>query len=280
MTHEKDLVIKYFDGSLPDICEETQEDIIKAAVLSIETKGRNPRHAKLVELGVVVLELEKDTCKITRVLEQHHWFQDPEEEDPLSEGYTAKTGITQDMVLGKSIEGRVFEEIIEAVDIFVAYNAGYVRPILQEQFPSLDSAVFACVRNQIDWTAKGFGCRSLLHLSKDHNWYNDGLRALDECGTIIKLLQEETVLEEEPMSYFQELVSRAEEPLITIEARVHIRQKYLMKKERFRWDPRERTFLRCMGSSTLERVRRSLDSRGFKGELIERDRLPATERFK
>jgi DNA polymerase III subunit epsilon len=278
MAHEKDITISYFDGTVPEFSKEASGEIVKVAVVAAETKGKNPRHAKLIELSVVVLEVERESWEITGVLENHNWFQDPEEEEAFSPAFTEATGISQEMVAGKSVDSRAFEEIIDSVDFFVAYNAGYVRPVLQEQFPNLESAIFACVRNQIDWSTKGYESRSLNHLTKDHFWYNDSLRMQDRCAILIKLLSEKK--EGQEISYLQELCERAEEPLITIEAQVGHREKYLMKKERFRWDPREKTFLRCMGSSTLERVRKSLNAKGFQGELIERDRKPASERFK
>jgi len=151
---------------------------------------------------------------------------------------------------------------------------------LQEQFPSVEDAVFACVRNQIDWSLKGHESRALEHLTRDHFWYSDGKRCLEQCGTLIKLLCTEKTPEGNAAGYLKELMDRAQEPLLTIEAKVDPHQKHLMKKERFFWDARERTHIRVMGTSTLERVRRNLESCGFTGELIERDRLPATERFK
>jgi DNA polymerase III subunit epsilon len=278
MAHEKDITISYYDGTLPEFSKEASGEILKVAVIGAETKGKNPKHAKLIELSVVVLEIEKESWDVSSVLEQHNWFQDPEEEDAFSDAFIAATGITQEMVAGKSIDSRAFEDIIDSVDIFIAYNAGYVRPVLQEQFPNLENSIFACVRNQIDWSSKGYESRSLSHLTKDHFWYNDSLRMQDRVGVLVKLLSEKS--EGQEVSYLQELCERAEEPLITVEAQAGHREKYLMKKERFRWDPREKTFLRCMGSSTLERVRKSLNSRGFQGKLIERDRKSACERFK
>lgn len=275
MAHEKDLTISYFDGTLPTFEGSTEAETLQAAFVAAESKGKNPRTAKLVELAVVVLEIERETGKPVKLIEKHNWFQDPEEE--LSEAYTEITGITEEMVKGNEIPLATFEAIIDSVDIFITYNAGNIRPLLQEQFPNLSDAIFACLRNQIEWTGHGNESRSLTHLTRDHLWYNDSLRAEDLCAVYIKLLTEPGPKDQ---NYLLELINRAEEPLITVEAKVQMRQKYMMKKERFRWDPKERTFLRCMGSSTLERVRNSLSSRGFRGELIERDRIPATERFK
>lgn len=280
MSGEKDIVIKYFDGSLPELQKEAQGDVTMVLAVAMESKGRNPRTAKIVELSAVLLELDAESCTINRVAEEGHWFQDPEEESPFSEGFTEKTGITEEMVRGQSIDGRAFEDMVEAADVVIAFNAGFVRPILQEQFPSVEDAVFACVRNQIEWGVKGHDSRSFFHLTRDHLWYTDDQRTKAQVGAIIKLMSTEQSMKGEPAEYMKELVSRAQEPLLTIEAKVDQQQRYLMKKERFNWNPRERTHIRVMGTSTLERVRRSLDARGFTGELIERDRMPATERFK
>lgn len=280
MSGDKDIVIRYFDGSLPEVSGEANGETVNIAIVAMESKGKNPRHAKIVELAAVLCEVEQDTGKLVKIVDSKQWFQDPEEEDPFTEAFSEKTGITKEMVEGQSIDGRAFEDLIESAEVVIAFNAGFVRPILQEQFPSLEESIFACARNQIEWTAKGHESRSFFHLTRDHLWYTDQKRTMEQCGAVIKLLTSETSMKGEPASYFKELIDRAMEPLITIEARVDMHQKYLMKKERFHWDSRERTFIRVMGTSTLDRVRRSLDARGFTGELIERDRLPATERFK
>jgi DNA polymerase-3 subunit epsilon len=280
MSGEKDIVIQYFDGSLPEGTGEAQGETVNIAVVAMESKGKNPRHAKIVELSAVLCEVEQDTGKLVKIVDSQQWYQDPEEEDPFTEAFTAKTGITKEMVAGQSIDGRVFEDLIESAEVVIAFNAGFVRPILQEQFPSVEESIFACVRNQIEWTSKGHESRSFFHLTRDHLWYTDQKRTMEQCGAILKLLTSETSMAGEEATYFKELINRAVEPLITIEAKVEVHQKFLMKKERFQWDSREKTFIRVMGTSTLDRVRGSLEARGFTGELIERDRLSATERFK
>jgi DNA polymerase III subunit epsilon len=277
---EKDIIIRHFDGSINIETQEATGETNTVLVVAMESKGKNPRHAKIVELAGVLLEVESDTGKVVRLLNQQHWFQDPEEEEPFSEGFTRKTGITEEMVSGKSIDGREFEDMVQGADIVVAFNAGFVRPILQEQFPSVEDAIFSCVRNQIDWSQKGHESRSLHHLTRDHLWYSDERRCPEQCGILLRLLTSDQTPGGDEAGYLKELMDRAQEPLITIEAKVEHHQKYLMKKERFFWDSRERTHIRVMGTSTLERVKRNLESRGFEGELIERDRLPATERFK
>lgn len=277
---EKDILIKYFDGNLPEIDNPAEGETYKVSVVAMESKGRNPRHAKILELGIIVLELEKETNKLVKIVSKDQWFQDPGEETTFTEAFTEKTGIDAEMLQGQSIDHEKVEAIFADSAVIIAYNAGFIRPILQTQYPQLEDSVFACLRNQIEWTGKGHESRSLFHLTRDHYWYSDGQRTLEQCAVLVKLLLEETGFDGEPVNYLDELVSRANEPLITIEARVEFHQKHLMKKERFHWDNRERTFIRSMGVSTLDRVRKSLDAKGFTGELIERDRLAATERFK
>lgn len=280
MSGEKDIVIRHFDGSLPEDQSGTGAETMNVAVIAMESKGKNPRHAKIVELAIVLLEVERETGKFLNVSDAKQWFQDPEEDNPFTEAFSLKTGITAEMVQGQSIDSQAFEDLAHSAEVIIGFNAGFIRPILQQQFPSLNESVFACVRNQIDWSSKGHESRSLFHLTRDHLWYCDEKRTMEQCGTLIKLLTQESNSKGEPIAYLKELIDRAQEPLITIEARVDMNQKHLMKKERFQWDNRERIYIRVMGTSTLERVRNSLDARGFTGELIERDRLPASDRFK
>lgn len=277
---EKDIVIKYFDGSLPKNLKKKGGETMNVAVVAMESKGKNPRHAKIVELAALLCKVDKQTGELCEIIDAQQWFQDPEEDQAFSEGFTQKTGLTNAMVAGKSIDIKAFEDLVQSAEIVVSYNAGFIRPILQEQFPFLHENIFACVRNQIEWSLKGHECRVLDHLTKDHLWYSLEKRCIQQCGVLLRLLGEEKDLTGQSAGYFKELLDRAVEPLITVEAKVDVHQKYLMKKERFHWDAREKTFIRVMGTSTLERVRESLDARGFTGELIERDRLPATERFK
>lgn len=277
---DKDILIRYFDGKLPEINEEANGETYKVSVVAMESKGRNPRHAKILELGIIVLELERETNKIVKIVSQDQWFQDPGDDTSLTEAFIEKTGISEEMLEGQSIDHEKVEAIFADSEVIIAFNAGFIRPILEAQYPNLEDAVFACARNQIEWTAKGHESRSLFHLTRDHYWYSDAQRTLGQCAVLVKLLSETTGFDGEPVNYMNELISRAQEPLITIEARVEFHQKHLMKKERFHWDNREKTFMRSMGTSTLDRVRKSLDAKGFTGELIERDRLAASERFK
>jgi DNA polymerase III epsilon subunit-like protein len=280
MSGDKDLIIRHFDGSLPEDREGQGGETMNVAIVAMESKGKNPRHAKIVELAIVLLEVERESGKFLCVTDAKQWFQDPEEEEPFTEAFSAKTGITAEMVAGQAIDTQAFEDLAHSAEVIIGFNAGFIRPILQQQFPSLNESIFACVRNQIDWSAKGHESRSLFHLTRDHLWYCDEQRTMEQCGTLLKLLNNDLNLDGEDAGYLKELIDRAQEPLITIEARVDMHQKHLMKKERFHWDNRERIYQRVMGTSTLDRVRRSLDARGFTGELIERDRLPASDRFK
>ena len=54
MSGEKDIVIQYFDGSLPECTGEAQGETVNIAIVAMESKGKNPRHAKIVELSAVL----------------------------------------------------------------------------------------------------------------------------------------------------------------------------------------------------------------------------------
>lgn len=276
MSHEKDLVISYFDGKLEERFSAGGGDTFKAAVTSIETKGVNPSRGRIVEMALLMLEVRREPLEFVRLLSKSHDFEDPQEE--INERYTAATGITSGMVVGKKMDDKVAEEAFQSADIVITYNAGDVRPFLEKRYPVLEGKVFACCRNQIEWPMKGFECRSLKHLCQDHGWYYSSMRADVIASAIVKLLTHRD--KESGECHLAELVRRANEPLITIEVDVPPNFRNLIRRERFKWDNGRRMWTRSLGTSSLERLRQSLESKGFTGELVEIERLPATERFK
>jgi len=279
MGHEKDIVIRYFDGKLPDqLSAETVEDSAKAkvAVVACETKGTHPRYGKLVELSIKLLEIRRDPALALKVLDSYDGFEDPEEE--FSDAYVRKTGITEEMLHDQKIDREKATALFEQAEVILCYNAGNIRPFLDREFPCVKDKVFACCRNQIDWPAKDFECRVLGHLTMEHGWWYDSLRANVESSVVTQLLNE--VDEDSGNTYMDELIKRAEEPLIVVQADVAPRDRRLLKKERFFWDRDKGVWQRCMGTSTLARVKSSLAAKGFEGELEEVETLPASDRFK
>ncbi len=278
MGHEKDITIHYFDGELPAQLTEDADgsESITVAMVSCETKGTHPRFGKLVELAVLLVEMQKEPAVALKVLDSYHGFEDPQEE--LSEAYIRKTGITEELVHGQKIDREKAGALLEKAEMIICYNAGSVRPFLDREFSGLENKVFACCRNQIDWPAKDFECRVLGHLTMEHGWWFDSLRSDVESAAVIKLLNE--LDEDTGKTYLDELVNRAQEPLIVVQADVAPRDRRLLKKERFFWDRDKGVWQRCMGTSTLARVKASLEAKGFEGELEEVETLPASDRFK
>lgn len=276
MAHSKDIVIQYFDGQLPDPLAGAASDTLKTAVVAIETKGTYPRRGKLVELAISLVETRRQPAQFVRVLDKGHWFADPEES--LPESYTELTGLSEEMLAGKSIDRDRAANMLKEAKLIIAYDAGNARPFLEREIPGLEDKIFACARNQVDWTERGCYCRMLQYLARDHKWWFDSLRADVQVAALIKLLSE-TVPEDEP-SYLQELSERANEPLIMVEADVEPQYRKLLQNERFFYSRDRGVYTRQMGESTLRRVRAALESRGFSGELVEKERLPASQRFK
>ncbi len=262
-----------FSGILPKVFREVQGPAARAAVVALETLGP---HARVVELAVVLLEVEKSERRFTKTLETHHGFQDPHE--PLSPDFTAATGIAAEMLAGKSLDLAALRAALLQADWIIAYNAGRVRPPLQALIPELDAKVFACARNQIEWPAKGFACRDLRHLAFDHGWFFTGSRADIQAAALAKLLDEPD--RHAGRAYLEELLSRADEPLINVEADADPRDRHMLREEHFVWSRNKGVWERSMGPSTLRRVLANLKSRGFDGRIMEREQLPASERFK
>lgn len=273
MAEDKDLIIRHFDGELPEPLREAQGDVIKCAVVSLAAVGTNPRRAKVIELYAGIFEA--DETGFTKKLQEGLFFGDPGE--PLPEVLKSR-GYKAEELEGREIDEAALQELFEGVELVVAYNAGFVRPVLERFVTGLEETVFACARNQVDWTGKGFECRALNHLAKDLGWYIDDRRSRVEAMAVVKLLNE--VDPDTGKCYFAEMRERSAEPLILVHAHAHPDERRWLRKEFFRWSSNDNAWTRLMGVSTYKRVKESLESKGFSGQLVEVDRHPACDRFR
>lgn len=92
--------------------------------LDIEATGLSHIQDKLIEVGMVKFEYDS-AGKIFRILNEFNAYQDPY--IPIPEFITSLTGITDDMVTGKTINSSAASEFLDGVDLIVAHNAQFDR---------------------------------------------------------------------------------------------------------------------------------------------------------
>jgi DNA polymerase-3 subunit epsilon len=69
---------------------------------------------------------------------------------------TALTGITDEMVAGRSIDPAAVEAIIADAAIVIAHNAKFDRPIAENDWPVFKGVDWACSLDEIPWRENGF----------------------------------------------------------------------------------------------------------------------------
>ena len=80
-----------------------------AAVVDVETTGTNPDRDKIIELGIGLVEYDRQSGRIYKVLGSWEWFEDPGL--PISPEITNITGITDEMVAGHTIDDRTVNDL-------------------------------------------------------------------------------------------------------------------------------------------------------------------------
>jgi DNA polymerase III subunit epsilon len=147
-------------------------------ILDSETTGVDVTRDEVIQLSM--LKFAYDDEGILSLGEMFDRYRDPGA--PITSEITAITGITNEMVQGKSIETREIVDFLKGVDIAVAHNAGFDRKMVERCFPGagFDDIGWHCSFAQIKWSERGANGRSLELLALNqgyvfgaHNAAND-----------------------------------------------------------------------------------------------------------
>ena len=164
------------------------EKLITVAILDTETTGTNPARDKIIELGMVLVEVCPATGQAYRLVEVFDELEDPGV--PIPEESSKIHHITDDMVAGKRIDDAAVESLIAGVSLVVAHNAGFDRVFVEQRFPSFAAKAWACSWAQIPWSAQGIGSSKLEFLAYFYGFHFTGHRASNDCLALLEVLQQ------------------------------------------------------------------------------------------
>ena len=226
--------------SVPDryIDVDGDETIYVGAFLDLETTGLNTSTSKIIEVGVVPFEYTK-SGKIIRVLHDKiiSSLQDPDE--PIPPEVVRITGITDEMVNGKSIDNEEIEKLIMGSNIVIAHNASFDRPIAERYWSACKKRPWACSIKDIPWRDEGVSSSKLDYLGwKIGGFFFDGHRATEDCLAGVEILTK--VLPESKRTAFEVLRENAATKTFQIWAtNAPFEKKDLLKSRGYRWDSGE-----------------------------------------
>jgi DNA polymerase III subunit epsilon len=158
-----------------------------AVIVDVETTGLNFEDDEIIELGALVVEYDKDTKKITRVLKEFNQLQEPNK--PLTDKIVQLTKITEESLKGHSIDWNEFDDLIKDVDFVIAHNSSFDRSFLDVKSEVSREKPWVCSLVDIDWASRGYLIQKLEVLSIYHGFFNKNAhRALDDCKAVLELL--------------------------------------------------------------------------------------------
>jgi DNA polymerase-3 subunit epsilon len=203
-------------------------EIKKVAIIDLETTGLDYRKDKITEIGIVVADMYPGGTLLTQHIYQS--FNDPGVS--ISAKITELTGITDEMVKGQSIDWAKVYEIVGDVDLFICHNAAFDRKFLEQIWDKncvFKTGVFACTKNDIDWSRRGYGASKLDYLNWKLGFYYDAHRAINDCWATLNLLVQED-------GAFQELLDSTKDQYEVYAIGAAYHKKDELKENGFYWN--------------------------------------------
>lgn len=168
------------------------EEIQVVVILDTETTG--PEHNNdLLQLSMIKISFHAPTGTILSIDGEFNQFNDPGY--PVPEEITSLTGITTEMVRGKSLDMASLGSFIDQVDLFIAHKAEYDRMVceasIQNTYVDWTNTKWACSLSEIDWKALGYTSAKLDYLLFKHGFVYDAHRADIDCRALLVLLDQQ-----------------------------------------------------------------------------------------
>lgn len=216
------------------LCQKGSDCCQIALCLDTETTGLNHASDKVIELGIVAFEFNPNSGEIFRITDRYSGFEDPG--FPIPDEVKEITGISDDMVRGKSFDDAAVDLLAQRADLVIAHNAAFDRKFVENRFPAFADLPWACTVSQIDWAAERISSRTLEYLLfKTGSLTINAHRALDDAEGVLGLLLERLPVSGAPI--FKALLEKANEVSSRLYAvSAPFDKKDLLKDRGYRWD--------------------------------------------
>ena len=167
--------------------QPTPENCHRICVIDTETTGLDTDVCEIIELGYQIIEFDS-SGHLYKVLCAKNFLNEPEGE--ISAEVTRVTGLTLEDVQGHRIPWDEVEADIQSVQLCVAHNAGFDRPVVERYSEVFVSKIWGCSVAQIDWaTLAEVGSKSQEFLCwKVGQFFYHAHRALDDVHALCQLL--------------------------------------------------------------------------------------------
>lgn len=153
--------------------------------LDFETTGLDSTKDEIIEIGMVPFSYGLDG-RIFEIGEPFGRLRQPS--IPIPPEITAITGITDEMVAGKTVDPAEVAAVAAPVDLVVAHNAAFDRRFAERFCDIFTTKPWACSMSQVPWAEEGFEGAKLGYLLAGCGLFHDAHRAVDDCIAGIEIL--------------------------------------------------------------------------------------------
>ncbi|GAB6070784.1 3'-5' exonuclease [Thiomicrorhabdus hydrogeniphila] len=226
------------------------EQTHKVCIIDTETTGLDTDVCEIIELGYQIIEFDSNG-NFYKVLSAQNFLNEPKGE--ISAEVTEVTGLTMDDVKGHKIPWDVVEAEISQVQLCVAHNAGFDRPVVERYSDVFINKIWGCSVAQIDWMKEAHvGSRSQEFLCwKVGQFFYGAHRALDDVQALTQLLS--CKISENKVPAFSFLLSAVRESKSFIKATgAPFEIKDDLRNRRYRWNASERVWQKVLDDSKLQ----------------------------
>jgi DNA polymerase-3 subunit epsilon len=232
-----------FNAPTPDNCH-------RVCVIDTETTGLDTDVCEVIEVGYQIIEFDS-LGNFYQVISSQNFLNEPQGE--ISAEVTRVTGITLDDVKGHSIPWDKVAEDIAQVQLCVAHNAAFDRPILERYHDVFLNKIWGCSVAQIDW-------QNLAHVSsrsqeflcwKVGQFFYGAHRAIDDVQALCQLLS--IPISEEKMPAFHYLLHSIRQSKSLVKASgAPFAVKDALRSRGYRWNAGEKVWQQVIDDANLQ----------------------------
>lgn len=160
--------------------------LFRAALLDLETTGTDTDTCEVIELGIARFSFDANGV-IYEIEDQYEGLSQPSV--PLEPIITEITGLTDNDLKGQMISLTRLDEVLEGVDLCIAFNAGFDRRVAEHNLPGrFDKRKWACAQKQVPWVRYGALTSKLENVLLAAGLFYDAHRALVDVQASIHVL--------------------------------------------------------------------------------------------
>lgn len=174
--------LAHFDPSLIDA------SIKQGMFVDVETTGLDPVRDEILDLAMVKFSYSIDG-RVLGLGDSFEALRDPGR--PIPPAVASLTGITDEMVSGRTIDPADVAEFVATAALVVAHNSAFDRRFCERLCPAFAQKAWACSLRDIQWNEEGFvNGAKLVNLAAAFGMFYDAHCAVHDCHAGILILSQ------------------------------------------------------------------------------------------